>query len=367
MKKFTELNKALIYDRVNKFGGAERVLVALRDVMGPDLYTLLYNPTKATWAKDFDVHPSFFNSFELLRDRHEVLALLAPFGFESFKLDKYDLVVSVTSSDAKAVVTRPETVHVCYCLTPPRYLWEMDEFYSRRPGFGLLSAVARKIFGLSLKYMRDTDKILSARPDVYIAISNEVKNRIKKIYNRDSIVVYPPVDFEFFSALARDEQDYYLVVSRLVPYKKTSLVIKAFNELGHKLVVIGEGSEKARLKHMAASNVIFAGQVDDELLREYYAGAKALIFPQLEDFGITPLEAQAAGTPVIAFGKGGALETIVAGETGLFFESQSSGAIINAVKRFEKMTFDKNRCRENAKRFDKKQFIRNFIKVLKTL
>jgi glycosyltransferase involved in cell wall biosynthesis len=209
--------------------------------------------------------------------------------------------------------------------------------------------------------------IFSARPDIYIAISKEVQKRIKDIYNRDSIVVYPPVNYDFFSNIDRQEDDYYLVVSRLVPYKKVSLVIKAFNKLGKKLVVVGNGSEKNRLRQMADDNITFAGQIDDNRLREYYAGAKALIFPQYEDFGITPLEAQSAGVPVIAFAKGGALETIVDKKTGIFFETQTSGAIMNAVKRFEKIRFNEADCRENAKKFDKKEFIKNFSDVLNTL
>lgn len=354
---------AIVYDRVNKFGGAERVLCALRESISDQLYTLVYERKNAKWADKFVVKASIFNRVPFFRTRHELLAPVAAIGFESFDFAEYDLVISITSSDAKAIITRPGTVHICYCLTPPRYLWGMEDFYKKRPGFGIFSNLARGVFAGLINYMKESDTIYSSRPDAYIAISKEVQKRIKKIYHRDSQVVYPPVDYDFFSRAQRQKQDYYLVVSRLVPYKKVSLVIKAFNDLGLKLVIVGGGSERKRLEKMSKKNICFAGEVSDDKLRDYYAGAKALIFPQLEDFGITPLEAQATGTPVIAYGKGGALETIIEEKTGVFFDTQSSGAIMKAVKKFETLSFNEFDCKDNAKRFDNKYFVNRFTEL----
>ena len=298
---------ALVYDRVNKFGGAERVLLALHQLF-PEapLFTLVYDSKSAPWASVFRVIPTFINKLGFLKNKHEWLAPFAAMAFESHDLKGFDVIISITSSDAKAIITKPGQLHICYCLTPTRYFWSGEKQYAKDTKFKIIPQWLHD-------YFRTTDLLISKRPDKYIAISNEVLDRIKKYYHRESSVIYPSIDDKFYSLdfTPQNKRDYYLIVSRLVPYKKVDLAINAFNVLNKPLVVIGTGSELNRLKKIAGPSIKFAGQVDDTQLINYYKGAKAVIFPQDEDYGLVPIEAQACGTPVIAYGKGGALETII--------------------------------------------------------
>jgi glycosyltransferase involved in cell wall biosynthesis len=361
---------ALVYDRVNKWGGAERVLLVLHELFpNAPLYTSVYSPKNARWAKVFPkVIPSFIQKFPLAKDRHEHFPYLMPIAFETFDFCKFDLVISVTSEAVKGIITVPPTKHICYCLTPTRYLWSGYKDYFKYPPIKYLSQPF-------IKYLRFWDKIAAQRPDVMIAISTEVQKRIKKYYGRDSTTIFPPVEIEQFSI--RNSQlrkkktsdqllstNYYLVVSRLVPYKKVDLVIEAFNELGYPLVVVGTGWEEKKLKGKANNNVIFTGYLTDKELAGYYQKARALIFPQEEDFGLVAVEAQAAGVPVIAYKKGGSIDTIIDGKTGIFFENQTVAEIVNAVKRFVQMNFDTIKIRKNAQKFSKEIFIREFFLLI---
>lgn len=360
-KSLKDLKVAIVYDRINKFGGAERVLISLKELL-PDapIYTLVANLDKAKWASDFEIIPTFFNRLGFLQTRHEILAPIAALGFESFDFSNFDLVISVTSSDAKAIITGVNTKHICYCLTPTRYLWRMNKTYTNKPGFGKLDQFAKFVFEKLGQAMQEKDYIYAQRPDEFVSISKEVQSRVKKYYKRESEVIYPPVDTTFFTPDNSKREDYYLVVSRLVPYKKIGLVVEAFNKLGRKLVIIGSGSQMPALKAKAGKNITFLGEVDDKRLRDYYRKAIALIFPQVEDFGIVPLESQACGTPVIAFAKGGALETVIKNETGVFFNQQSVDGIIKAVLKLERMNWSKEICRMNAIKFEKSVFINSF-------
>jgi glycosyltransferase involved in cell wall biosynthesis len=355
---------ALVYDRVNKFGGAERVMQSLHEIF-PEapIYTLVYDSKKAGWAKGIKILPTFLNFIPWLRDKHELLSPIAPMAFETLNFDQYDLVISVTSSDAKSIITKPWTLHICYCLTPTRYFWSGKDNYSQDIKMRLTPEVIKK-------YLRTVDLLTSNRPDEYIAISEEVKDRISQYYHQESTVVYPAIDDKFYAKtppVDKDSRKYYLVVSRLVPYKRTELVIEAFNFLQKRLIVIGQGSDEIRLKKLAMDNVEFVGNVDDEELIKYYSKAKAVIFPQDEDFGLVPIEAQACGTPVIAYAKGGALETVVSDKTGILFPEQSSSSIIDAVKRFENMEFNYSDCVSQAQKFSKKKFIEKFLSTVNNL
>jgi glycosyltransferase involved in cell wall biosynthesis len=361
---------ALVYDRVNKWGGAERVLLALHELF-PEapLYTSVYNSATAPWAKIFPkVIPSFLQKVPYASDRHEHFPFLMPLAFETFEFSEYDLVISVTSEAAKGVITKPGTVHICYCLTPIRYLWSHYDFYFKNPPD---SFKVYPLFKLISKpfvwYMRKWDLIAAQRPDIYIAISNAVQARIKKYYDRDSYIIYSPTDIEKFE-LKKGEKvkkdNFYLYVSRLIPYKRADLAIEAFNELKLPLVIIGTGSEEKRFKAIAGENIKFVGELTDVQLAGYYQKARALIFPQEEDFGLVPIEAQAAGTPVIAYKAGGALDTVIAGKTGVFFEKQDKNSIIFAVKKFEKIEFDENNLIDNAKKFSKEIFKREFLLLI---
>lgn len=350
---------ALVYDRVNKWGGAEGVLLALHKIF-PDapLYTSVYSAEKAPWAKVFNVKTSFLQKFPF-SSHHELYAPLMPFAFESFNFDKYDLVISVTSESAKGIITKPETVHVSYLLTPTRYLWSGYREYFRNDWFRYLS------YPIVL-YLRFWDKIAAQRPDKIIAISQEVRSRIKKYYHLDSTVVYPPVMIGS-RKISNPATEYYLVVSRLVPYKRVDIAIKAFNKLLLPLKIVGTGSEQGRLKQMAKPNIEFLGHLTEAELLRYYQGCKCLIFCGKEDFGLTILEANSFGKPVIAYKAGGALETVDNGKTGIFFDKANPQSLEQAVRKFGKMSFNSKTCIEKAEEFSFRNFKNNFLSELERL
>lgn len=351
---------ALVYDRVNKFGGAERVLLSLHQLF-PEapLFTLVYDQASAPWASVFKVIPTFINKIGFLRNKHEWLSPIAAMAFESFDFQDYDVVINVTSGDAKAIMTKPNQLHICYCLTPTRYFWSGEDQYVGDTKFKIIPKWLHE-------YFRTADLLISKRPDEYIAISDEVKNRITKYYNRESTVVYPAIDDKFYSKVFTPENKriYYLIVSRLVPYKKVDLAIMAFNKLKLPLIVVGIGSQLQKLKRIAGDNIKFAGAVDDSKLIELYRSAKATIFPQEEDYGLVPIESQACGTPVIAYGKGGALETIKNNTTGVFFNKQTVDSLVEAVNRFEKLSLNASDCYKNSLRFSSKNFNKEFLDYL---
>ncbi len=348
---------ALIYDRVNKWGGAERVLLALHELF-PEapLYTAVYDPVKAPWAKVFPkVVPSLLQNIRWSRNKHELLGTFTPITFESFNFDQYDLVISVTSEAAKGIITKPGTLHICYCLTPTRYLWSGYRIYFSNP---ILRWLSKPI----VNYLRIWDRVASYRPDVMISISTEVKKRIQKYYHRKTEVIYPGIEMKKFKKHISGK--YYLVVSRLVKYKRIDLAVKAFNYLSLPLVIVGTGTEEKRLKRMAKRNIVFTGQVTEDKLFDYYSSAKALIFPQEEDFGIVLVEAQSLGLPVIAFKKGGALDTVVDGRTGVFFNEQTEECLVKTIKKFDKMHFKEQDLIDNAKKFSKTIFQKKFMSII---
>jgi glycosyltransferase involved in cell wall biosynthesis len=353
---------ALVYDRINKFGGAERVLEALHQIW-PDapLYTAVYHPGKATWAKKFTVIPSALNHLAFLRDKHEYLAPLMPYVFEQFSFDQYDCIISVTSAEAKGIITRPDQLHLSYILTPTRYLWSHTHFYQQ----GSLPWL--KAYFLS--NLRRWDFLAAQRPDHLVAISETVAARIRKYYRRQvAAVIYPPVEVDYFKAEPKTPKDYYLFVSRLVPYKKPQLVIDAFNQMpDKKLVIVGTGSEFERLLAQAGPNVILKGWVETGQLKKLYQEAKALIFPQEEDFGITALEAQAAGTPVIAYNRGGATETIIPDQTGLLFDEPTPQAIMQAIAQFETREWPQATITKHAQKFSQTIFTSQFKNLVEDL
>lgn len=371
---------ALVYDRVNKWGGAEKLLLALHELF-PEapLYTSVYDPKKAPWADVFTIKTSFLQNFPFASSHHELFAILMPLAFESFSFDEYDLVISVTSEAAKGIIAKPKTLHICYCLTPTRYLWSGYEDYFRNGLF-------RKISQPFVSYLRTWDKIAAQRPDTYIAISEEVQKRIKKYYGRGSMVVYPPVDTAFSSLAAQSNvpaafdaassvqlknkkldakrSSYFLIVSRLVPYKRIDIAVQAFNKLRLPLKIVGVGSQEQSLKRIAGPTIEFLGNLTDSELLSYYKGCRALIFPGHEDFGLTTVEAQSFGKPVIAYGKGGALETLIGGKTAIFFYEQTSNALTKAVNQFQNSHFDPEDCIEQAIKFNKKRFQEEFTALI---
>jgi glycosyltransferase involved in cell wall biosynthesis len=283
-----------------------------------------------------------------------------PVAVENFDLTGYDIVISSSSAWTKGVITGPRTLHVCYLHSPMRFVWDWYHQTVREHAWPV-----RALLKFMLSNIRRWDVLSAQRPDVIIANSREVQARINKYYRRASQVIYPAVDSDFFVPQNDGgRNDYYLVVSRLKPYKRIDLAVRAFNAIGRRLVVVGDGSEMKMLKSMARSNVSFVGKVSDRQLLDCYQNCRALVFPTLEDFGLTPVEAQCCGKPVIAFNKGGALETVIDGKTGVFFTSQTEQALIEAINRFEKMSFDRRLIRENGQRFDKRSFFNKFQKML---
>jgi glycosyltransferase involved in cell wall biosynthesis len=368
---------ALVYDRLNKWGGAERVLLALHQLY-PDapLYTSVYDKKKAPWANVFKVRTSFLQKIPFAT-RHELFAPFMPLAFESFNFNEFDLVISITSEAAKGIITKPQTEHVCYCLTPTRYIWSGYMEYFKNPILRLLSKPV-------VMYLKFWDKIASARPDKYVAISKEVQSRISKYYGRDSNVIYPPVtgpvglhprptsSVASLPSVARRGSPapatrlgvtpYFLIVSRLVSYKKIDLAIEVFNKLKLPLKIIGTGAEMGKLKAMAGPTIELLGYLTDKELVGYYNGCRALVFPGLEDFGLTILEAQSFGKPVIAYKAGGALETIIENKTGVFFDKQTIEGLEGAIKQFDNLKIDPEDCIEQARKFSFEAFKKEFLR-----
>lgn len=362
---------ALVYDRVNKIGGAERVLMALHEIW-PEapLYTSVYNPQTAQWAKDFAVRTSFLQKFPLARTRHELYPWLMPLAFETFDFSEYDLVISLTSEFAKSIITTPKTLHICYCFTATRYLWSgyRDYFQNKWLKFLSLPLVA---------YLRKWDQISAQRPDIYVATCENVKARIEKYYRRKAKVIYPPININkqitnkqisksINKFLISNNKKSFLVVSRLVSYKKIDIAIKAFNQLKWPLKIIGIGNEMKHLKAIAKNNIDFLGELTDSQLISYYQQCQAVIYPQEEDFGLVPLEAQSFGKPVIAYKSGGALETLIPGKTGEFFHPQTAEALIMVLKKFNKLHYKEKDCRKNAQKFNKEKFKKEIKKLVET-
>ncbi|GIW57655.1 MAG: glycosyl transferase [Candidatus Dojkabacteria bacterium] len=350
---------ALVYDRVNKWGGAERVLLALHELFPQaPLFTSVYNSATAPWAGVFDIKTSFLQKFPFAKKSHELYPLLMPIAFESFTFDEFDIVISVASEAAKGIITKPSTLHICYCLTPTRYLWSGYEDYFSNPLIRFLSLPA-------VAYLKTWDKIAATRPDVFIAISSEVQSRIKQYYQRDAQIIYPPVTlFDNYEIVDSKVGDYFLVVSRLVAYKRIDLAIKACNELKVPLKIIGIGKEEAYLRSIAGPTVDFLGSVTDEELASYYQNCRALLFPGREDFGIVMVEAMGFGKPVIAYKGGGALDIIQDRKTGVFFKEQTVKDLADAINAFYKISFDSHIIQKRAKLFSKQIFQHSFMEAV---
>lgn len=365
MKNERDLKIAIVHDFLVKIGGAEKVLLEIHKIF-PDapIYTLIYSEsgTKRQFAgKDFDIIPSALQKLPaIIRNRPKLLLARFPQAIEEFDLSKFDIVISSSNSYAHGVITKPKTLHVSYCYSPMRYIWDWHHQYllENNIGYGFMSMQLRKV----LSRIRIWDRAAADRVDTWIAISKTVQKRIKKYYKQDSNVIYSPVDIEKIKISEKKPENFYLVVSRLSPYKKIDLAIEAFNKLGKKLIIVGEGSDLDRLKSLAKENITFLGWQSDQTVSELMSRAKALIFPGEEDFGLTPIESMAAGRPVIAYNKGGVTETVVEGKTGLFFDDASPESLVDAVERFE-LSFDQFSpldCRKQAENFSSSKFQKDF-------
>jgi len=341
------------YWLVNMRGG-EKVVEALCELYPQaDIFTLVYDPKAISERlKKHKIIPSFVQKIPGAKKHYQSLLPLYPLALEQFDLSAYDLVISSESGPAKGVLTRPETCHICYCHTPMRYLWDMYHDYRRHAGFA-----KRMLMPPLALFLRQWDLASASRVDHFVANSRNVANRVMKHYRRSAAVVHPPVETSSF-AIAPAVDDYYLLAGQLVRYKRADLAVEACTRLNRPLMVLGEGDELPRLRRLAGPNVQFLGRQPDSVLREYFSRCRAFLFPGEEDFGITPLEAQACGRPVIALGRGGALETVKNGETGLFFEEQTVESLIDAIKRFEatENRFHPETIRNHSLDFDESHF-----------
>ncbi len=357
------MNIALVYDRINKYGGAERVLENLHALYPQSpVYTSVHNPKTAPWAQGWDIRPTFLSRIPFARSRHELLPLVSPFAFETLSFDGFDAVVSVTSSDAKAILTKPETCHICYCLTPTRYLWSGYDEYIQHPSLGIFSAIGKRVFLANRDRLRRWDLIFSKRPDYYVAISRLVADRIKRYYGTPvDRIIYPPVDTDTFVPHGNGDSGYFLTVGRLVPYKRIDTVVEAANRLGARLVVVGSGRDEARIRKLAGPSVtLISEKLTDEKLASYYQHCRAFVFAGTEDFGITAAEAQSCGKPVVCYKGSGMAEIVKSGETGVVLKDQSMESVMGGMKTVSDMTISADACRSNALRFGKKRFADEF-------
>jgi len=351
---------AVVHDWLVGYAGGERVLEQILFLYpDADLFSLVENLSDdRAFILNKKVYTSFINKLPFAKKAHQKYLPLMPLAVEQFDLSDYDLVISSSAAISKGVITGPDQLHISYCHTPMRYAWDLQHQYLKEAG--LDTGVKGWLIKWMLHKIRLWDYRTANGVDAFVANSHFIARRIHKVYRRDSEVIYPPVDVDCFT-VKKSKDDFYLAASRLVPYKKINLIVEAFSSMPEKrLVVIGGGPDLDRIKQNAAQNVEVLGYQSSDVLRDYMQRAKGFVFAALEDFGIMPVEAQACGTPVIAYGKGGVLESVVTGETGVFYDKQDVNAIIEAVSKFELQEFDADIIRKNAERFSINTFRENF-------
>ncbi|MCP5101544.1 MAG: glycosyltransferase family 4 protein [Chloroflexi bacterium] len=355
------MNIALLHDWLNQIGGAEDVLETFVDLYpNAPIYTSLYWKEKmpSHW-QSWDIRTTFIDKLPFAHKKQQLYFPLYPYAFEQYDFRDYDVVLSNKSGFCHGVITGSETMHICYCLTPTRYVWRYHQYAEQER----IGRIARTFLPPFLTILRQWDRLAADRVDHFIAISHEVRRRIAKVYHRDSTIIYPPVETSRFEPSSQVD-DYYLMVGRLVPYRRIDLLIEAFNKMQRPLLIAGSGRDRQRLEALAGPTVKFLGYVPDSDLPDLLARCRAFMFPGEEDFGIAPLQAMAAGRPVIAYAAGGALETVIPGQTGIFFTKQTVEAIVQAVESFDPDTLDTRIIREHAERFDTavfKQQLTTFI------
>jgi len=346
---------ALIHDWLNQIGGAEYVLETLVEMFpGAPVFTSMYAADKMPAAyRNWDIRTTFMQGLPAVTRKHQMYMPVYPLAFERIDLGGYDLILSNKSGFCHGVRPPANARHVCYCLAPTRFLWQYENYAARESLGKAVDLALRPLLGP----LRRWDYAAAQRVDHFIAISREIQERIRRFYGRESVVIYPPVDVERFRSAREPVGDYFLAGGRLIPYKRTDLAVAACSELGLRLLVFGDGRDRAALERMAGPSVTFLGRVPAAELARLYAGAKAFTFPGQEDFGIAPLESQAAGRPVIAYAGGGSLETVNAGETGEFFDSPTVASLQAVLARFDPAAYSPAACRRNAERFREERFV----------
>lgn len=353
---------ALVHDYLVQCGGAEKVLECFCELF-PEapIFTLVYDrKLMHGMFENKNIKTSCLQKIPFAPTRHRIFPPLMPLAIEQFDFSDYDIVLSDSSAYAKGIITGPQTLHISYIHTPMRYAWDDCHKYTTDFYF---PALIKKIVPFFMNYIRLWDRISADRPDKIIANSKFISRRIKKYYKRDSLVINPPINFDDFRVGEKTEE-YYLMVGRLMAYKRFDIAIKAFNKLKLPLKILGRGPEEKRLKKMAGPTIEFLGRVSDEELARYFSNCKAFVFPQEDDFGIVAIEAMASGRPIIAYRGGDIPEHIEEGKTGIFFERQTAKDIIGAVEKFKKCDFDHQYIRETVRKFDRtifKEKIKNYL------
>lgn len=363
MKNVKNIKVAFIHDWLVEKGGAENLLSAMMEFWpNAPIYTLFHDPDgpTRTVVQGHQVITSFLQKFPGAKKYYRSFLPLMPVAIEQFDLSEFDIIISNSYAVAKGVLTGPDQLHISMCCSPIRYAWDLQHQYLResKKDKGLQSWLAR----WTLHEVRKWDYRTASGVDHFIAISNFIARRIWKVYRRESVTIYPPVNVNDF-LLQEEKEDFYLTASRMVPYKRINLIVEAFAVMpDKKLIVIGDGPDFDKIKALATPNIKLLGYQPFNVLKEHMQKAKAFIFAAEEDFGIVPIEAQACGTPVIAYGKGGALETVIEGETGLFFEEQTTKSLKEAIEKFDGLetTWNPQKIRENAERFSKERFQKEF-------
>ncbi len=358
------MNIALAHDDLIQYGGAERVVDVLHDIYpSAPLYTAVYaREQMPAHYRKWKIHTSFMQRLPGIAKLHQLYLPLYPTAFETFDLSQYSVVLTSSSRFAKGVITEADALNICYCHAPMRFAWNYHSYMAGERA----ASKARFILPLVMNYVRLWDEASAGRVDAYIANSLVTARRIMKRYRRQATVINPPVNTGLYRPRPDGSaDDYFLIVSRLIPYKRIDLAVEAFSKLGLPLKIVGKGRQEAELRSKAGSNIEFVGSVSDEQLKALYAGCRAFIFPGEEDFGISPLEAQASGRPVIAYGAGGALETVVSGTTGEFFTEQTADALAEKVSRFNPRQYDPATIRRHAEGFDTEVFKRKIAEFVR--
>lgn len=361
---------AIVHDWLTNMGGAENVVLALHEAFPhAPIYTSTFTPETTPAFKDLDIRTTWLQNLPgPLRKLHKFFPMLRVKAFQDLDLSEFDIIISSSSAESKQIrKTRPSQVHICYCHTPIRYYWSHYDEYKKDPGFGNLNWLVRLAMPFVVPPLKKADYQAAQKVDVFIANSSEVQKRIKKYYSKSSTVIHPPVDVDRFTP-ARERDDYYVALGRQVPYKRIDLAVAAATQLGVPLRVYGNGSEHQRLVDMAGPTVQFFtdrfGDASDTAVTKALNSAKGYIFPADEDFGIVQVEALAAGAPVIGYGKGGTLDIVQDGESGILFHEQTVDAIADAIVKAERTAFLPGTLRRKARRFDKGLFITKIRKVV---
>ncbi|PIR54780.1 glycosyltransferase family 4 protein [Candidatus Peregrinibacteria bacterium CG10_big_fil_rev_8_21_14_0_10_36_19] len=355
---------ALVFDWTTTRGGAEKVNLTLHKMFpNAPIFTSIYNEKNLPEFKEAAIKTSFIQKLPFAKTKHQMYLNLMPYAYESFDLSSYDIVISSSHSCAKGIITKPETMHICYCHTPMRYAW--DNWHTYISDYKI-NPLIKYIGKRKMHKLRMWDKISAERVDHFIANSSTTKKRIEKYYRKNSEIIFPPIETKNFT-IAEETKGYFLAVGRLTPYKKFDLIIETFNQIGLPLKIVGSGISEQDLRKQANSNIEFLGQVNEKTLRKLYSEAEALIFPQIEDFGITALESLASGRPVIALNEGGAKDSLT-NENAVFFEKQTPTHLKEAIEKFQKTKnqYKPENLKKYSEKFEEEEFKKNLEEFIQT-